>query len=233
MISVKALRGRKSTFMVGEWIMDSGAFSTLLTHGVYPYQPEEYASQIERWKSNGNLLCAVTQDYMCEPLMLDKTGLTVEDHQQLTIERYDVLQSLTSCYVMPVLQGYEPESYVEHLRMYGSRLKPNQWVGIGSICKRNWNPTSIENILLCIHEVSPALRLHGFGLKETSLRSGLVRHLLWSADSIAWSFSCRMKGCKSTPQEARAFSEKIESSSYQRHLIEGMCVSMDNGEIDL
>lgn len=76
-ISINRLRNRKSDFKVEDWILDSGAFSTILTHGGYPHPVEEYADQIRRWKSNGNLLAAVSQDYMCEPAMLAKTGLTI------------------------------------------------------------------------------------------------------------------------------------------------------------
>ena len=79
--------------------MDSGAFSTIARHGGYPRPVHEYAGHIKRWRNNGNLLAAVAQDYMCEPQMLAKTGLTVADHQRLTIERYDdLLRCETGCY---------------------------------------------------------------------------------------------------------------------------------------
>src|SRR5208337_4021342 len=67
---------------------------------IYPHPVEEYAVQIKRWKHNGNLLAAVSQDYMCEAVMLEKTGLTVADHQWLTIERYDgLLRCDTGVYI--------------------------------------------------------------------------------------------------------------------------------------
>lgn len=69
-ISVNILRGRKSDFAVNDWIMDSGAFTELLRFGRYRYPVEEYAEQVERWKTCGNLEMAVCQDYMCEPFML-------------------------------------------------------------------------------------------------------------------------------------------------------------------
>ncbi|KVH63124.1 hypothetical protein WS89_08905 [Burkholderia sp. MSMB1072] len=69
-ISVNRLRTRKSAFAVGDWIMDSGAFSTILTHGGYPEHVSKYAEHIKRWSTNGNLLAAVAQDYMCEAHML-------------------------------------------------------------------------------------------------------------------------------------------------------------------
>jgi hypothetical protein len=101
---------------------------------------EDYAHGIRRSnqsvKTNGNLVAAVTQDLMCEPFILEKTGLTIEDHQKITVERYARLIDLTNVYVMPVLQGYSPESYAAHLALYGELLIPGQWVGVGSVCKQ-------------------------------------------------------------------------------------------------
>jgi hypothetical protein len=193
-VSVNRLRNRKGPFAVDDWIMDSGAFSELSRHGHYRHEVAEYAEQIVRWKSNGDLLAAVTQDYMCESFILEKTGMTVEEHQQKTVARYDeLLRCDTGVYIMPVLQGYEPKDYVRHIRMYGSRLAPGQWVGVGSICKRNGNPRAIESVLLAIHHERPDLLLHGFGLKKTALASGIVLELLATADSMAWSYQARME----------------------------------------
>ena len=102
-VSVNALKNRVSDFPVGEWIMDSGAFTTIAKHGGYPHQPEEYAAQIQRWRRCGNMRRAVSQDWMCEPHMLERTGKTIAEHQQLTIERYDVLHAHCGGVVMPVL----------------------------------------------------------------------------------------------------------------------------------
>jgi len=151
----------------GDWIMDSQAFTTIATHGGYPFPVSEYAAQIRRWSKCGNLLAAVSQDYMCEPMMLKRTGLTVAEHQRLTIERYDVLLAEnTGTYIMPVLQGYTSDEYVSHIQQYGERLGPGAWVGVGSICKRNGNPKAILAVLLTIKAVRPDLLLHGFGLKD-------------------------------------------------------------------
>ena len=211
-VSVNRLRGRKRPFAVQDWIMDSGAFSTIATHGGYPHGVEEYAGQIHRWQSCGNLLAAVSQDFMCEPAMLAKTGLSVADHQRLTIERYDALRPLVAdVYVMPVLQGYTPAEYVSHLRQYGARLTAGMWVGVGSVCKRNGDVRAIEAVLLAIHAERPDLRLHGFGLKTTALQSGLVRELLETADSMAWSFSARKQGRNANDwREAERFVRRID-----------------------
>lgn len=222
MISVNRLRTRKKPFRRRRWMMDSGAFTTIAKHGGYPEPVEVYAAEIRRWAAHGGLLCAVAQDYMCEPVMLERTGLTVAEHQSLTIARYDSLMAcdVGGVYIMPVLQGFTPAEYVEHLRMYGDRLPHRAWVGVGSVCKRNGDVRAIEAVLLAIKSVRPDLRLHGFGLKTTALASGLVRKLLWSADSMAWSFSARKQGRNGNDwREARAFVRRIESMPVQLQLV--------------
>jgi hypothetical protein len=206
-ISVHRLAHRKAPMRISPdwpWIMDSGAFSTILIHHGYPEPVAAYAAEIRRWASNGHLLAAVAQDFMCEAHMLALTGLTVADHQCLTVDRYDALLrcDVAGVTILPVLQGYSPASYVEHLRRYGASLAPGAWVGVGSICKRNGNPAAIEDVLLAIHGARPDLRLHGFGIKTTALESGLVRDLLHSADSMAWSYGERMQG--RSPNDVRA-----------------------------
>lgn len=216
-VSVNRLRKRKGPFAVGDWIMDSGAFTEISTHGLYRHSVDEYADQIKRWKGTGNLLAAVAQDYMCEPFIVEKTGLSVVEHQHLTIERYDALVACrTGVYILPVLQGYKPEDYVSHIRQYGDRLKLGMWVGVGSICKRNGNISAIEDVLLTIHHERPDLRLHGFGLKTTALSSGLVQDLLHTADSMAWSFAARIMGRNGNDwREAKRWTDRIESRAVQ------------------
>ena len=212
-ISARALKRRKSGFPVGKWIMDSGAFRTIELHGGYPEPVENYAALIRRFAANGNLLRAVAQDYMCEPFALARTGLTIEDHQRLTVERYDALRACDTAGVaiMPVLQGYPPQSYVDHILLYGDRLEIGAWVGVGSVCKRNADPRAIEAVLEAIAAERPDLRLHGFGIKITALRSPVVRALLYSADSMAWSFAARYEGRDGNdPTEAVRYREAVE-----------------------
>jgi hypothetical protein len=261
-VSVNRLRNRKSSFKVGDWIMDSGAFTTIATHGGYPLPVEAYAADIRAIcgrQMHGNLLAVVAQDYMCEAWMLAKTGLTVADHQRLTIERYDALvialkkpsegkrvdvpadnqkskgadsrdgvagsgsdfgcalPAPASTYIMPVLQGYAPEDYVSHIRQYGARLAQGAWVGVGSICKRNGDPAAIWRVLNAIKTERHDLRLHGFGLKQTALQSWLIRDMLYTADSMAWSFAARKLGRNPNDwREARLFTERIGRTEEQR-----------------
>lgn len=227
-ISVGRLRGRKGAFEVDKWIMDSQAFRTIELYGGYPHPPEEYADQIRRWKSNGNLLAAVSQDYMCEPFMLARTGLTIAEHQRLTIERYDaLLRCETGVYIMPVLQGYDPDDYVSHIRQYGARLAHGAWVGVGSVCKRNSSPCLILDVLLAIKTERPDLWLHGFGLKTTALAHGTIRALLNTADSMAWSYAARRAGGGQNDwKNAMAFKHAVARPEvYQSHLIESIMLT--------
>lgn len=218
-ISVNRLRSRRGDFAVNDWIMDSGAFSEIATHGRYRAGVEEYVAQIERWRGVGNMLAAVTQDWMCEPWIVEKTGLSVKEHQRLTVERYDAISSRTSAYVMPVLQGYQMGDYLDHLDAYGDRFALGQWVGVGSVCKRNTNVSEIEDILLSIKAARPDLRLHGFGLKTTALRSAAVNDMLHTADSMAWSYHARKQGRNANDwREAAAFESKILSQPKQMSL---------------
>lgn len=219
-ISIKRLWGRKKPVACGDVIIDSGAFTELHLFGAYRRGVEEYAAELYRLHMNGvvQIAAAVAQDYMCEPFMLAKTGLTIAAHQRLTIERYDALVAeLDRLFegnrpfpVMPVLQGYAPKDYVRHLEMYGDRLKHGMWVGVGSVCKRNGSPEQIVEVLCAIRALRPNLKLHGFGVKQTALRHPGIRMLLNTADSMAWSFAARKQGRDGNSwREAQRFAETI------------------------
>ncbi|TAV98483.1 hypothetical protein ELI24_08835 [Rhizobium ruizarguesonis] len=203
-ISINRLRGRKKLVPCGDVLVDSGAFTEISKHGAYRHSVKEYAAELHRLYTGGvvKIAACVAQDYMCEPFILAKTGLTIEEHQRLTIERYDALVAeLKSLFrgdipfhVMPVLQGFAPRDYASHIRMYGERLKPGMWVGVGSVCKRQGDPRSIIAVLQAIASERPDLLLHGFGVKITSLLHPGVRDLLATADSMAWSYAARKQG---------------------------------------
>lgn len=211
-ISVNRLVNRKSDFAVHEWILDSGAFSQIYTAGQH-IPVEEYAEHIKRWSRCGNMIAAVTQDYMCEPFILGKTGRTILEHQQMTIDRYKQLFELVDdVYIMPVLQGYHEDDYMRHIDMYGDLLKPEMWVGVGSVCKRNGSASSVLSILTAIKQKRPDLNLHGFGLKYTSVKNRTVRAMIYSSDSMAWSFAARREGRNANDwKEAMRYKEKIEN----------------------
>lgn len=213
MVSINRLENRRSDFPANTWMLDSGAFMVLKQHGRYLTPAAAYGQQVKRWAKCGNLVAASSQDYMCEPFILARTGLSVLEHQRLTIERYDVIRAEVAgaAYILPVLQGFRPQEYVAHIRQYGDRLAMGAWVGVGSVCKRNTDPSAIKAVLLAIKAERPDLRLHGFGVKTTELQSGTIRSLLHSADSMAWSFADRKQGRDANDwREAQAFTKVIE-----------------------
>ena len=225
-ISINRLRGRKKPVQCGDVIVDSGAFTELFIHGYYRHGVEQYAAELHRLYSAGvvKIAAAVAQDYMCEPFILAKTGLTIEEHQRLTIKRYDDLvaelerlfDGKLPFHVMPVLQGFAPQDYVDHILMYGDRLKAGMWVGVGSVCKRQGDPRSIIAVLQAIAAERPDLELHGFGVKKTALMHPGVRELLTTADSMAWSYAARKQGRNANDwREAKAFAELIEAAANQ------------------
>lgn len=219
-ISAHRLATRRSGFESPDWIMDSGSFSTIAMHGGFPGAPEDYAHEALRWKALvPTMQRAVTQDYMCEPAMLERTGETVLSHQTMTIGRFRRIRAICGPLVMPVLQGYEPADYARHAIWYGYDIPEGAWVGVGSVCKRQGNASAIAEVLRAILDVRPDLRLHGFGVKTTSLACASVRDRLYSADSMAWSYAARKQGRNgNSPLEAAKFAERIQYQPVQRVL---------------
>jgi len=192
-------------------LLDSRAFSEIAKRGYYRHSVEDHAAMIRYCCTIADVEIAVAQDFMCEDVILQKTALSVFDHQNMTITRYDelVAQDLPVP-VMPVLQGYSAGEYIAHIRQYGNRLKPGMWVGVGSVCKRNANPMSIFMVLSAINHFRPDLRLHGFGVKLTALEWPEIREMLYSADSTAWSAAARHEGRNQNDwREAAAYAARI------------------------
>ena len=227
-ISANTLQHRQSGFLAGTWMLDSGAFSQIERHGRYVVEPDDYAGTILRFANIGQLEVAVSQDYMCEPWLLDRTGLSIADHQRLTIERYKAVQTALWSLegkisgidggvsrappLMPVLQGMVPADYAAHLDAYGDILAAGSRVGVGSICKRQGDPSEILAILGTIKARRPDLRLHGFGVKKTALAHPGVRATLYSADSMAWSYTARREGRDpNDPFEALHFARGVRA----------------------
>jgi hypothetical protein len=177
------------------WALDSGGFTELSTYGEWRTGPHEYAQAVARYDAQiGHLEWAAPQDWMCEPWLTEKTGLTVDEHQARTVENYLTLCGLwPQCSdrdspFMPVLQGWSLADYERCAGRYaaaGVKLAGYPVVGIGSVCRRQ-NTGEIGAIVAAF---TPWLALHGFGVKTGGLAA--YGHLLTSADSMAWSFDGR------------------------------------------
>lgn len=175
----------------GRWALDSGGFTELSLHGRWTISEVEYVAAVERFREEmPGLAWAAPQDWMCEPAMRVRTGLTVQNHQDRTIRNYLALRMLApDLPFIPVLQGWEASDYERHVEAYaraGVSLEAEPLVGVGSVCRRQAT-SEIEGILHRLHR--GGLRLHGFGIKLTGLRR--YADTLASADSMAWSIDAR------------------------------------------
>ena len=191
-----------------EWCMDSGGFTELEKFGAWTVPPSQYVKEVRFYsEALGNLKWASPQDWMCEPFMIEKTGLSVEKHQRLTTLNFLELKTLApDLPFVPVLQGWSPDEYVCHWEMYekmGVHLEDFETVGLGSVCRRQ----NMNIAARIVRQLVP-LKLHGFGFKTTGLKA--VGHLLASADSLSWSLDGRKSGGKGNcPEYALAYREKI------------------------
>ncbi|AXC35783.1 queuine tRNA-ribosyltransferase [Mycobacterium phage Beezoo] len=188
------------------WALDSGGFSELSMFGGWRTTPEAYVAAVVRYDEQiGRLDWAAPQDWMCEPDMIAKTGLSVVEHQERTVRNYVRLRELwadaseAECPFMPVLQGYATEDYLRCMDMYGEAgvdLGAIELVGVGSVCRRQ-HTGEIRGVFEAILATDPGLPVHGFGVKSLGLRE--YGHLLATADSMAWSFNARknapLPGC--------------------------------------
>lgn len=197
-ISHRVLRDRKTPFpkATTRWALDSGGFTELNLYGRWETTPEEYVTAVRRYADElGRLEWASPQDWMCEPWVIAKTGLSVAEHQARTVENYLTLRHLApDLPFIPVLQGWELDDYHAHADAYataGIDLTSQPVVGIGSVCRRQATG-QIAGIFDSLH--ARGLNMHGFGVKTQGLAA--YADALVSADSLAWSYGAR--------QDARA-----------------------------
>jgi len=185
------------------WALDSGGFTELSRYGTWDHgpTPRQYAARIRRYRDEiGDLAWAAPQDWMCEPAITARTGLTVAEHQRRTINSILRLRDLDpDLPVIPVLQGWSVSDYLRCADAYeraGIDLGTELLVGLGSVCRRQAT-THIELIITALR-ARGITALHGFGVKI----GGLTRcgTLLASADSLAWSYAARrqppLPGCE-------------------------------------
>ena len=177
------------------WALDSGGFTELSLHHEWKTTPQSYVAAVRRYVEEiGLLQWASPQDWMNEPVMLEKTGLTVREHQRRTVDNYLELRDLApDLPFIPVLQGWEPHEYLECLEMYaqvGVDLHAERTVGVGTVCRRQDTATA-DTIFRQLDNAGLG-NLHGFGVKLT----GLARYseYLASSDSMAWSYRARRAG---------------------------------------
>lgn len=188
------------------WALDSGGFTELSMFGGWKTPARDYVRAVRRYDEEiGGLEWASPQDWMCEDVMLRKTGRTVAEHQRLTVDNYLELRDLDAelaAAFAPVLQGQSVDDYLRCVDLYdaaGVDLAAAPIVGVGSVCRRQ-DTGEIGDLFEALAPLG--LRLHGYGVKA----GGLARygHHLTSSDSLAWSSNARKlgwhEGVKATPE---------------------------------
>lgn len=188
-VSHRALARLKSyrARAISDWALDSGGFTEIDRFGRWVTTETEYVEATRRYQDEiGRLVWAAPQDWMCEPHMLEKTGLTVREHQHRTIASYLSLRDQGP--FIPVLQGWTLPDYIDCIGMYrdaGIDLAALPVVGVGSVCRRQ-RTAEIADIFREL--AGYGLSMHGFGVKTGLYEYG---EYLVSADSLAWSYNAR------------------------------------------
>ncbi len=197
MVSNRTLADRKTMPRArGPVMIDCGGFSELLLFGEWRTAGKVYATLGRRYVQEiGNVEWMAAQDLMCEPFMLQRTGLSVRTHQVMTVAGYlELLDRAPDLPWLPVLQGWTPADYFRHVEMYvaaGVNLASLPLVGLGSVCRRQ----HLTEARYVARELSAnGIRLHGFGVKTAAL-SGLVT-VLRTCDSLAWSQDARRESAR-------------------------------------
>jgi hypothetical protein len=216
--------------------LDSGGFSELSLYGGWRTTPEEYIAAVRRYDIEiRNLSFVAGMDWMCEPHILSRTGLSVIEHQRNTVENHKTLVALwqqdpnpdrVELPVMPTLQGYgSPEEYLRCWDMYGEAgidLADYPVVGVGSICRRQAT-NEVGEILSAIRDRDPDVPLHLFGVKMQGIRR--FGHEAASIDTMAWSFNARLnqrlpgcthKSCSNCREYAMRWRRRIVPSLCDR-----------------
>lgn len=189
-VSHRRLAARKRLPVArADWSLDSGGFTELDKFGEWRTTVNEYVEATHRYSEEiGRLAWAAPMDWMCEPHMLIKTGLSVREHQERTVENYLELRDQGP--FIPVLQGWALGDYERCVDLYesaGVDLAALPLVGLGTVCRRQDTP-AIREVVGSLSGMG--ISLHGFGVKKRGLHT--CGHMLESADSMAWSTRGRM-----------------------------------------
>lgn len=224
-VSRRTLTARR-TFPVaaGEWALDSGGFTELNLYGEWRTTESEYVADVERFYAEiDNLAWVAPMDWMCEPFVLEKTGLSLAEHQERTVDNFVRLRERLGQLVIPVLQGWSRGDYLRCADLYeqaGVSLATEALVGVGSVCRRQ----DTSEAARIFRSLEP-LKLHGFGVKVSGL--SVYADALSSADSLAWSYRARMshplpgcthKSCANCPRFALRWREQVLSVLGQQRL---------------
>jgi len=143
--------------------IDSGGYSFVKGKGEYDTDDATYLDFIG---AHAPELFAL-RDYPCEPDVLAEHGRRVEDHQQRTLRRHRSLLDLLEDRDLPgtplaVLQGWSIDDYLRCIDLFRDHGVLTDYVGIGSVCRRN-QEAEIRRIIVAVRDaLPPRVRLHAF-----------------------------------------------------------------------
>src|SRR3954469_2872529 len=164
----RLLRQKSLPRALGPWALDSGGYTQLGKHGRWSIGEDEYVEAVERYQTEvGKLEWAAPQDWMCEPKVLERTGLSVREHQERTVASFLSLRDRGP--FIPVLQGQTLADYEVCMGLYASAgvdLRAVGLVGLGTVCRRHRTP-EIAHIVCEL--ANAGLRMHGFGMKSAGV----------------------------------------------------------------
>jgi hypothetical protein len=208
---------------VGRYAVDSGGFTELQQYGRWTITPAQYVAFLRRlWAETGPFDFAAPQDWMCEPAVINGgwfvkqhfagTGLSVVEHQRLTVDNFVQLRNLApDLPIVPVLQGWAEDDYLRCVDMYASAgvdLTAEPVVGLGSVCRRQ--DTDEAGFIIDSIRERGIRTIHGFGFKIEGLRN--CWHQLATADSLAASKDGRHAGPCQHPPYAAGVQPKSEAN---------------------
>lgn len=177
--------------------VDSGGYSFIKGVGEYKTSDADYLDFIEEHEPEVFAL----RDYPCEPEVLDEHGRTVAQHQKMTTDRHrDLVDALDERSIdaqpLAVVQGWAVEDYLEHVDDLRDNGLLADYVGIGSVCRRNAED-EIREVILSVRDALPSgTDLHAFGVKGSVLRYPDVRNSLESADSQSYMMRAQWGACE-------------------------------------
>lgn len=188
-VSVRRMRRRKSLPKpaIAPWALDSGGFTELSERGRWSVTVDQYVEEVASYAGVGMLEWAAPMDWMCEPFVLEKTGLSVREHQERTVQNFLDIRHRGP--FIPVLQGFTDDEYHACVDLYyeaGVNLAAEPLVGVGSVCRRQ-HTHEIRRVISGLAD--RGLAIHGFGVKTKGLPMYADR--LASADSMSWSLNAR------------------------------------------
>lgn len=169
--------------------IDSGGYSFLKNKGEYNRTNREYINYVYTYSPNYFSL----RDYPCEKDLLTDLNRNVKDHQKKTNEKHRELLELFESWgknvesqPVSVIQGQTIDDYLRHYDQLKENGLLTDYCAIGSLCGRKKVEEIRQIVIKLKQEIPNRIKLHGFGIKKSSLKYKSVLKSLDSADSNAW-----------------------------------------------